>query len=101
MGILRRLFSNDDSEELIEKLTFIDCMNIVQSWSANATIDPDIELDNKSLNKALQATVTCPYCSSEIHFGDAVTSRGVQITVKCPSCGTEPAAKRRYEFEIA
>ena len=101
MGILRRLFKNDDSEKEIEKLTFIDCMNIVQSWSANATIDPDIELDNKSLNNALQATITCPYCSNEILFGDAVTSHGVQITIKCPSCGIEPAAKRRYEFEIA
>ena len=101
MGILRRLFSNDDSKNELEKLTFIDCMNIVQSWSANATIDPDIELDNKSLNTALQATVTCPYCSNEINFGDAVTSIGVKITIKCPSCGTEPAAKRSYEFEIA
>jgi len=101
MGFLKRLFSNDDSDEVVEKLTFIDCMNIAQSWSANATIDPDIELDNKSLNTALQATVTCPYCSNEILFGDAVTSQGVQITIRCPSCGTEPAAKRRYEFEIA
>ena len=104
MGILRRLFSNDNSgfHSELENLTFIDCLNIVQTWSAQATIDPDLELDNKALNNALHATVNCPYCSNEIVFGDAVTSHGVRLTVRCPSCGTEPAAARsHYEFEIA
>jgi len=102
MRILQRLFSTDDSDfpQELKKLTFLDCFNIVQSWSARAVVDPDLELDNKALNDALLATVTCPYCNNEIVFGDAVVTQGVQLTVKCPSCGTKPAVRNHYEFEM-
>ncbi len=102
MGILKRLFSINDPNfhNKPEKLTFIDCFDIVQTWSARAIVDPDIESDNKALNNALRATVTCPYCKNEIYFGDAVTPKGVQMMIKCPSCGVEPVASRLNEFDL-
>ena len=103
MGILRRLFSTkDESHHNHNKNhTFIECLNIVQTWSARATIDPDLDIDNKALNQALVSQVTCPYCSNRMKFSDMVSSQGVQIKIKCPICKTEPASHRSYEYEIA
>jgi len=104
MRILQRLFSSGDPDfpKDLKNLTFIECFNIVQRWSAHAIVDPDLdlELDNTALNVALLATVVCPYCNSKIVFGDAVASQGAQLTVKCPSCGTKPRLRNHNEIGI-
>ena len=78
--------------------TFLECLAIIQNWSAKISVDPDFDMNDKGLHTALETTVTCPYCSAEIKFGSAVTFQGTRLQVKCPVCHTVPRKEKDYEY---
>jgi uncharacterized Zn-finger protein len=101
MGILQRIFSNSAKKQPVDEVTptsFLDCFNIVQSWSAKVAVDPDFDMNDKSLRTALDTFVTCPYCSAQIRFGDAVHFHGANPQVQCPACHTVTKKEKHYEY---
>lgn len=75
-------------------------MNIVQQWSAKVSIDPDFDMNDKQLRSALDTEVSCPYCSAQIRFGDAVSFEGVNPKVQCPVCHTVSKKEKNYEYGL-
>ena len=100
MGLLQRLFSNSSKKqpEFAAPTTFLECLAIVQNWSAKIAIDPDFDLNDKNLQTALDTMVTCPYCSTNIKFGSAVTFQKSRLQVQCPVCHTVPRKEKEYEY---
>lgn len=78
--------------------SFLECFNIIQNWSARVATDPDFDMNDKAMHKALDAFVSCPYCSSHIRFGDAVQFRGANPLVQCPACGTVTKKEKNHEY---
>lgn len=101
MGFLNRLFSGSSKKQqpaITPPTSFIECMDIVRNWSAQAAIDPDFDMNDKQLHLALETYVTCPYCSSSIKFGNAISFQGTKLEVQCPSCHTIPRKEKNYEY---
>lgn len=102
MSILSRLFSGGSKTEtsLINPRSFLDCMSIMRECSVHAVTDPDYLIPaDPNFKAAMDAVVTCPYCSSELVFGNAVKMHNAQIIVQCPACHTVPAqAKHSFNF---
>jgi transposase-like protein len=88
MGMINRIFTRQPtpSTPLPEPTTFTECLNIVSVWTMKAAIDPDLTFEDTALRSAMKARVTCPYCSSEIVFGQAMKSSGASISIVCPHC---------------
>ena len=84
MGILKRIFSNSAKTPQVSATptTFLECFNIVQNWSVKAAVDPDFDMNDKDLHAALGTFVTCPYCSANIKFGNAVQFHGARLQVQ-------------------
>lgn len=96
MGILNKIFGKDTDSTISDgsNKSFVDCVQIVNAWKTRATIDPDIVSPNDTaLRSALNSHVSCPYCSSEINFKDAVINSGVSMRIRCPVCQTEPVVR--------
>lgn len=97
MKMFRRLFSGNDSKTSnampynLEPTSFVDCLAITREWSALARFDPDVDFNDIKLRKAMTTVVSCPYCSNEFTFGDAVSIRGVDFHVQCPYCNASPS----------
>ncbi|MDH5326420.1 MAG: hypothetical protein OEZ68_06270 [Gammaproteobacteria bacterium] len=92
MGFLSKLFSSggNNSEPVAKPKDFLECLSIVRAWSSRAAIDPDFDMNDRSLNIALNTPVTCPYCNAHYAFGQAVHFSGASMEVQCPSCKTKP-----------
>lgn len=99
-GILQRIFSNSAKKQAVTAAptSFLECFNIVQNWSAQITVDPDFDMNDKGLHRALDTVVTCPYCSATIKFGSAVQFQGTRVQVQCPTCHTVTRKEKNYEY---
>ena len=88
MGMLNRIFAKNTTPatHIPEPKTFSECLDIVSNWSMKAAIDPDLTFEDTALRSAMKAHVTCPYCSSDIIFGEAMQSSGANISIICPRC---------------
>lgn len=101
MNILSRLFSGSDKSEpcLLNPRSFLDCMSIMRECSVHSITDPDYLIaSDPNFKAAMNAVVTCPYCSNEIEFGSAVKMQGVAMTIECPVCHTAPTHTNHYEY---
>lgn len=92
MSFLTKLFSSTPKQQEPKFVphTFLECLDVVRGWSARAAIDPDFDMNDRDLNAALAAQVTCPYCNARYQFGHAVKFQGAKMEVQCPSCQTIP-----------
>lgn len=88
MGMINRMFTKQSAPSTVvpEPTTFSECLNIVSRWTMKAAIDPDLTFEDATLRSAMKAHVTCPYCSSNIIFGQAMHSSGANISIVCPHC---------------
>lgn len=104
MSFLQRFFSHSSKKQLTSApaapTTFLECLQIVQNWSANLAVDPDFDMNDKNLHIALETDVTCPYCSAHIKFGNAVKFQGASLLVQCPACHTIPKKEKNYEYGL-
>lgn len=100
MGFLQKIFSNSTKKQPVSAKpeTFLDCLTIVHNWSAQLAVDLDFDMNDPDLRAALEALVTCPYCSSNFKFGSAVTFQGSRLHVQCPACHTVPRKEKNYEY---
>lgn len=100
MGLLDKIFYGSAKKQPISArpTTFLECLTIVQNWSAQIAIDPDFDMNNPDLRNALETLVTCPYCSTNFKFGSAVTFQGSRLHVQCPACQTVPRKEKNYEY---
>ncbi|KPJ91973.1 MAG: hypothetical protein AMJ53_10315 [Gammaproteobacteria bacterium SG8_11] len=100
MGILQRIFTNSAKKPVVSAApkSFLECFNIIQNWSAKVAVDPDFDMNDKDLHIALDTLVTCPYCSANIRFGDAVQFQGARVQVQCPACHTITKKEKNYEY---
>ena len=102
MNILSRLFTSREKHEpcLLNPRSFLDCMGIMRECSVHSITDPDyLVASDPNFKAAMDAVVTCPYCSNEIMFGNAVKMQGAAITVECPACHTIPTqSHQHYEY---
>lgn len=101
MSILSRLFSGERKPKpyLLNPRSFLDCMSIIRECSVHSITDPDYFIaSDPNFKAAVDAEVTCPYCSNDIIFGNAVKMQGVRITVQCPVCHTVPAQSNQNEY---
>ena len=102
MSILSRLFSGGSNKHepyLLNPRSFLDCMSIIRECSVHSITDPDYLIAaDPNFKAAMDAEVTCPYCNSEIFFGNAVRIQGIRVTVQCPSCHTVPTQSNQNEY---
>jgi len=102
MGVFSKLFSvkSNTAEKEIQPKNFIDCLDIIRVWNANAKFHLDMDMEDARLQTALNTLVTCPYCSESFYFGDSLGFVDSQLTVECPHCQTSPS-EGREEYEVA
>jgi len=99
MGFLNRIFKKQEPSDNQTEFgrNFVDCVDLVHAWKIKATVDPDvITLDDPVLTSAFKRVVSCPYCSTDIIFGDAVINTGIAMRIRCPVCHTEPLLQHTY-----
>ncbi|MEJ2179163.1 MAG: hypothetical protein P8Y28_01710 [Gammaproteobacteria bacterium] len=102
MGVFSKLFSvkSNTAEKEIQPKNFIDCLDIIRVWNANAKFHLDMDMEDSRLQTAMNTLVTCPYCSESFYFGDSLGFVDSQLTVQCPHCQTTPNESRN-EYEVA
>jgi len=100
MGLLQKIFSGSTKKRTpsVRPTTFLECLTIIQTWSAHISVDPDFDMNDPDLRNALETLVTCPYCSTNFRFGSAVTFQGSRLHVQCPACRTIPRKEKNYEY---
>lgn len=99
MGFLNRIFNKQEQSDYQagSSQNFVDCVDLVHAWKMKAAIDPDIVApDDPVLKAAFKSVVCCPYCSTDIVFGDAVVNTGVAMRIRCPVCQTEPSLQHAF-----
>jgi len=99
MGFLNRMFKKQESTDSQTEYgkNFVDCVDLVNAWKIKATVDPDvITPDDPVLKSAFKNVVSCPYCSNDIVFGDAVVNTGIAMRIRCPVCHTEPSLQHIF-----
>ena len=106
MGLLNKIFGKSESDLQIDNstseqfpLSFVDCIEMVHAWKTQIILDPDAMFhQDDSLSAAMNSQVSCPYCSHEMKFREAVINSGAALKVRCPACLTEPALHTDHEF---
>jgi uncharacterized Zn-finger protein len=104
LAMISRFFSNGQVSPRrfeFKPRTFLECLEIVRDWTAQARFDPDMEFNDSKLRMAMNTNVTCPYCASEYRFDEAIKSYGASVSVECPICHTTPQIHPREEYEVA
>lgn len=98
MGILDRILGRTSKEEeATQNLSFVECVDILQSWKTRSSIDTDLlTLPDKRLDAAKNSLVACPYCNHKMSFRQALVGGGVTTKVRCPACRTEPVVHHEY-----
>lgn len=104
MGVFSKLFSvkSNTAEKEIQPKNFIECLDIIRVWNANAKfhMDMDVDMEDARLQSASNTLVTCPYCSESFYFGDSLGFSAALLTVECPHCHTSPSDGKE-EYEVA
>jgi uncharacterized Zn-finger protein len=92
MGVLSKLFSirTNTAEKNTLPKNFVDCLDIVRIWNAKTKFHLDMDIDDASLQSAMNTLVTCPYCSESYYFADALGFVDANMTVECPHCHNKP-----------
>ena len=104
LAMLTKFFSNTHGGSRrydLKPRSFLDCLDIVRDWTAQARFDPDLDFNDSKLRLAMNTHVICPYCASEYRFGEAIKSYGPSIAVECPICRTRPQIHAREDYEVA
>ena len=101
MNKLARLFTGTIKTGtcLVNRRSFLDCVSVMHESRVKAVVDPDYLIATDAKFKAtMDAVVTCPYCSNEIVFGDAIKMDGISLTIECPVCHTTPPHRNEVEY---
>ena len=92
MSVFARLFSGKSAtpKQEYQPRNFVDCLDTVRMWNAQASYNLDIELEDSKLQVVMNTLVTCPYCSESYYFADAIDFSNAKLEVTCPHCHTTP-----------
>jgi len=100
MSMFSKLFSTKTTNQkhFKQPQNFVECLDATRVWNAQAMYQMDINLNDQTIQAAMNTLVTCPYCSESYYFADALSFTNGRFSVECPECHISPAEDAAEEY---